>query len=64
MADKNGKDIKVGDIVKHSDGSRSRVVGVIKTALSFRPASGAEVVDEFIGGKCAMDADDCIVWGT
>lgn len=65
MNDKRGKPIKVGNVVRTSEGKVLRVAGVLGSALEAHPAASCEVIDTFVGGKDGgVDEGDTIIWGT
>lgn len=63
MNDKNGKAIKVGDVIRTLDGRKVRVAGLLQSRFTLIKAADCEVTDAFIGGKDNGDEEASLVWG-
>ena len=64
MTDKNGKTIRVGDVVRTSDGRTVRVAGVLQSKFTLIKAEECDIINTFVGGKDAGDEEDGICWGS
>lgn len=64
MTDKNGKAIKVGDVIRTLDGRTVRVAGILQSKFTLLKAEECDITDKFVGGKDAGDEEDGIVWGS